>query len=69
MVVFQHRLKDPETTTALEKHPNVSDAAARVVSDSSVSLIGLDSVKVGARLCKFVNFWKSLSEDTWIERG
>jgi hypothetical protein len=38
----------------------------RYVSDSSVSSLGVDSVKVGARLCKFVDFWKSLSKDPWI---
>ncbi len=32
----------------------------------SVSLLGVDSVKVGARLYKFVDFWKSLSKDPWI---
>jgi hypothetical protein len=36
------------------------------VSYLSVSLLGVDSVKVGARLYKFVDFWKSLSKDPWI---
>jgi hypothetical protein len=38
----------------------------RYVSDLSVPLVILDSVIVGARLCHYVEFWKSLSKDPWI---
>lgn len=45
---------------------NNSFSNNRYVSDSSVPLFVLDSVIVGARLCLFVDFWKSLSKDPWI---
>ncbi|KZS19608.1 Uncharacterized protein APZ42_013881 [Daphnia magna] len=45
---------------------NNSFSNNRYVSYSSVPLFVLDSVIVGARLCLFVDFWKSLSKDPWI---
>ena len=45
---------------------NNNNSNNRYVSDSSVPLFVLDSVVVGARLCHFIVFWKSLSKDPWI---
>jgi hypothetical protein len=45
---------------------NNSFSNNRYVSDSSIPLVILDSVIVGARLCHFFEFLKSLSKDPWI---